>query len=64
MKKKRTNLVIGLSVLIIAILLLGVDRLFISADNASYGQSMTIVTVVALILFLIGAIWVFYTTFE
>jgi len=61
---KARRITIGLIILAIGILLLGVDRLFVAADNASYGQSMTVMTVVALLFFLIAAIWLFKTTFD
>ena len=62
--KKRQHITIGFIILAIGVLLLGADRLFVSADNASYGQSMTVVTVVSLLFFLVGAIWLFRTTFD
>lgn len=61
---KTRRITIGLIILAIGVLLLGADRLFVAADNASYGQSMTVVTVVALFFFLIAAIWLFRMTFE
>jgi len=62
--KKRKKVTIGLIILAIGVLLLGTDRIFVSADNASYGQSMTVLTIVSLFFFLVGAIWLFRTTFE
>ncbi len=66
MKKvsRRNRITIGFIILAIGVLLLGADRLFVSADNASYGQSMTVLTIVSLFFFLVGAIWLFRTTFE
>jgi len=62
--KKRQRITIGFIILAIGVLLLGADRLFVSADNASYGQSMTVLTIVSLFFFLVGAIWLFRTTFD
>lgn len=62
--KKGYKITIGIAILILGILLLGVDRLFISADSGSYGQSMTIITTIAVFLFLVGAIWIFRATFK
>lgn len=62
--KKSQRITIGLVILAIGVLLLGADRLFVSADNASYGQSMTVLTIVSLFFFLVGAIWLFRTTFD
>lgn len=62
--KKRYKFTIGLIILAVGVLLLGADRLFVSANNASFGQSMTVLTIVALFFFLVGAIWLFRTTFD
>jgi len=62
--KKSQRITIGFAILAIGVLLLGADRLFVSADNASYGQSMTVLTIVSLLFFLIAAIWLFKTTFD
>lgn len=62
--KKRQKVTIGLVILAIGVVLLGTDRLFVAADNASYGQSMTVLTGVSLFFFLVGAIWLFRTTFD
>jgi hypothetical protein len=62
--KKSHRITIGLIILAVGVLLLGADRLFVAADNASFGQSMTVVTIVALFFFLVGAIWLFRTTFD
>ncbi|MBM2820439.1 MAG: hypothetical protein HW405_199 [Candidatus Berkelbacteria bacterium] len=62
--KKGQKVTIGLAILAIGILILGADRIFVSADNASYGQSMTVLTIVALFFFLVGAIWLFRVTFD
>lgn len=64
MKKKR-QFTVGLISLGIGVILLGADRLFVSADNAgSYGASMTVLTVISLFFFLVGAIYLFRITFE
>lgn len=62
--KKSRRITIGLIILAIGVLILGADRIFVSADNASYGRSMTVLTVVALFFFLVAAIWLFRTTFD
>ncbi len=62
--KKGQRITIGLIILAMGTLILGADRLFVSADNANYGQSMTVLTIVALFFFLIAAIWLFRTTFD
>lgn len=62
--KKSHRITIGFAILAIGVILMGADRLFVSADNASYGQSMTVLTIVSLFFFLVGAIWLFRTTFE
>lgn len=63
--KKSVKSSIGIGILVLGILTLGVDRMFISADTGTgYFQSTTVVTVVALVLLLIGAIWLFRTVFE
>lgn len=62
--KKTQRFTIGLAILAVGILVLGADRIFVSASSSSYGQSMTYVTVAALIIFLVGAIWLFRTMFE
>lgn len=62
--KKGQRITIGLIILAIGVILLGADRLFVAADNASFGQSMTVLTVIALFFFLVAAIWLFRTTFD
>lgn len=62
--RKSQKITVGIVILGIGILLLGVDRIFVAADNASYAQSMTYVTVIALLFFLVGAIWFFWNAFR
>ncbi len=62
--KRNVKSTIGIVILLIGIILLGADRIFVSADAGGYGQSMTIVTIVALIFFLVGAIWFFKSVFD
>jgi len=62
--KKSVKSTIGIAILLVGIILLGADRIFVSADSAGYGQSMTVVTIIALVFFLIGAIWFFKSVFD
>jgi len=62
--KKSVKSTIGIAILLVGIILLGADRIFVSADSAGYGQSMTVVTIIALVFFLIGAIWFFKAVFD
>lgn len=63
--KKSVKSTIGIIVLIVGVLMLGADRLVASADTGvGYLQSTGVLTVVALTLFLIGAIWLFRTLFD
>jgi len=63
--KKSVQSSIGIIILIIGVLTLGVDRIFVSADTGtSWFPPMTVLTIVALVLFLIGAIWLFRTLFD
>ncbi len=62
--KKSTKSIIGIVLLIIGVILLGADRIFVSADTGTFGQSMTVVTIIALVFFLAGAIWFFKTVFD
>jgi len=62
--KKSYQISGGIAVLIIGVLLLATDRLFVSAAGGSYSQSMTILTTIALFFILLGAIWLFRTTFK
>lgn len=62
--KKSSQLIIGISSLIIGILLLGTDRLFVSASSANYTQSVTVLTTVSLAFFLVGAILFFSVIYK
>lgn len=62
--KKSNQIIVGLSSLVIGILLLGADRLFVSAATANYTQSMTVLTTVSIFFFLIGAIVLFRTIYK
>jgi len=65
MPKKRRNFVIGLSLTIVGILLLGIDKLTASADSLThFGQSFSIITIVALVLLMAAAIWFYMMTFD
>ena len=56
---KSTKVTIGIVMLAASILTLGADRIFVAADTGAFVPSMTDVTVIALILFLVAAIWLF-----
>jgi len=62
--KKSYQVTGGLAVLALGVLLLGADRLFVSASGPSYIQSMTVLTTIAIFLILLGAIWLFKTTLK
>jgi len=62
--KKSVKSTIGIAILLVGIILLGADRIFVSADSSGYGQSMTAITIIALIFFLVGAIWFFKSVFD
>jgi len=62
--KKSVKSTIGIAILLVGIILLGADRIFVSANSSGYGQSMTVVTIIALVFFLIGAIWFFMSVFD
>lgn len=62
--KKSVKSTIGIIILLVGVILLGADRIFVSADTGGYGQSMTVVTIVALVFFLVGAIWFFKEVFD
>ncbi len=65
MKKKRQNFIICLSLAFLGIVLLSIDRFTVSADaNTSFGQSFTVITIVALFLLLVAAIWFYKMSFE
>lgn len=58
--KKSSQVIVGVSSLIIGTLLLGADRLFVSASTTTYTQSVTVLTTISLFFFLIGVV-VFFT---
>ena len=60
--KKSYKITIGISILIIGILLLGTDRLFVSAAGGDYANSVTIVTTIAILFILVAVIWLFKST--
>ncbi|MFA6492911.1 MAG: hypothetical protein WCV58_02145 [Patescibacteria group bacterium] len=62
--KKSNQLVIGLASLIIGTLLLGADRLFVSASAATYSQSVTVLTTVSLFFFLVGVVVFFRVIYK
>lgn len=62
--RKNRQIIIGASILIIGILLLGADRLFVSASTATYSQSVTVLTTVSVIFLLIGAVVLFRITYK
>jgi hypothetical protein len=63
--KKSVRSTVGIIMLVLGVLLLGADRLVASADSGvGYLQNTGVLTVVALVMFLIGAIWLFRTLFD
>ena len=65
MGKKRKSLTISLALAIIGIVLLTVDRLTASADSMShFGQSFTVITIIALFFLMVAAIWFYKMTFD
>lgn len=62
--KKGTEIIGGIVFLIVGILTLSADRLFVSADNGSIMQSMSVLTTISIALILIGTIWLFSTTLK
>lgn len=61
--RKASGFSIGLGFLVLGTLVLSADRIFVSADSGAFGQQMTVVTIVALIFFLVGAVWIFKSAF-
>lgn len=65
MSKKRRSFIIALGLTVIGIVLLTVDRLTASADSLThFGQSFTVITIVALFFLMVAAIWFYRMTFE
>lgn len=62
--KKSYSLTIGIGILVVGVLLLGVDRIFISAASGDYFNAVSIVTTISLLVILIGVIWLFRTTLK
>lgn len=58
MKNQRTNSLIGLSLALVGIITLWVDRMRASADDLTgRGQAVTALTVIALAVLLVSVIW-------
>ena len=62
--KKSYQVFIGTAILVIGILMLGFDRIFVSAASASYLQSTTVLTTISVGTLLIGALLLFKTTLK
>lgn len=62
--KKSFQVTLGTIILILGVLLLGVDRIFVSASGASYIQSTSVLTTISIGVILIGALWLFKTTLK
>jgi len=65
MKDKRKNFSAGLLMAAFGVVLLAIDKLFVSASSSiSITESFSIVTFAALIILLIAAIWLFWISFQ
>lgn len=63
--KKRTNFYVGLGMSAIGVILLGVDKLFVSADsNISFAKSFTVLTIIGLVFLMAAAIWFYKMSFD
>ena len=63
--KKRTNVYVGLGMTAIGVILLGVDKLFVSADsNISFAKSFTVLTIIGLVFLMAAAIWLYKFAFD
>lgn len=49
----------------IGVILLGVDKLFVSADsNISFAKSFTVLTIIGLVFLMAAAIWFYKMSFD
>lgn len=62
---KRTNLYLGIGMASVGVILLGVDKLFVSADsNVSFAKSFTVLTILGLVFLMAAAIWFYKMSFD
>ncbi len=65
MKDKKKNFSIGLIMAALGVILLGVDKLLVSANSSSnLFQSFSVVTIIALFVILLAVIWLFWMSFQ
>ena len=62
--KKSYQVMMGTGILIVGVLMLGIDRIFVSANSQGYLQSASVLTTIAIGTLLIGALWLFKTTLK
>lgn len=65
MKNKKRNFSIGLIMAATGVILLGVDKVFVSANsNTSFTQSFTTLTIIALVILLAAGTWLYWISFK
>lgn len=57
--KRSSNITISIGIIVTGILLLGIDRIFVSASTGNFTETVSIVTTIAIFIVLIGVIWLF-----
>jgi len=63
--KIRTSLYVGVSLASVGVIMLGVDKLFVSADsNVSFAKSFTVLTILGLVFLMAAAIWFYKMSFD
>lgn len=65
MKDKKRGLSIGLIAAAVGVVMLGADKLLISANSsANFFQSFSVVTIIALVILLGAGAWLFWISFQ
>jgi hypothetical protein len=65
MSKKRTKVYIGFFTALAGVLVLGIDKIFVSADSSVvYAKSFTVLTIIGVILLMAAAIWLYKFAFD